>query len=146
METQIQKIRAFNRFYTRVIGLLDERLLDSPVSLVEGRVLLEVGRFPGCQATQLMRDLSMDRGQLSRVLGRLEEGGWLERRIDDQDRRVRPLHLTGQGRELLEILENRSSRLVAKLLAPLSPAERLELIRCMDRIEVLLNQSDILRP
>ena len=40
----ITEIRAFTRFYTGVIGLLDRHILDSGYSLTEARVLLEIGR------------------------------------------------------------------------------------------------------
>jgi hypothetical protein len=36
---QIEAVRAFNRFYTRKLGVLDQQLLKSPYSLSEERVL-----------------------------------------------------------------------------------------------------------
>jgi hypothetical protein len=38
---QVAAVREFNRFYTNVIGLLREGLLDTPYSLTEARILFE---------------------------------------------------------------------------------------------------------
>jgi DNA-binding MarR family transcriptional regulator len=42
MDDRVQRVRRFNRFYTRHIGLLNEGLLDSEYSLTEVRILYEL--------------------------------------------------------------------------------------------------------
>ena len=45
---QVAEVRAFNRCYTGVLGLLDERQLESPFTLTEMRMLYEIcGMAPG---------------------------------------------------------------------------------------------------
>jgi hypothetical protein len=68
MTEQIDDIRAFNRFYTRQIGLLDEHFNDSPLSLPEARVLYEIDARGHTTARELLKVLRMDRGYLSRML------------------------------------------------------------------------------
>ena len=77
MQEQIEAVRAFNRFYTDFLGLLNQDLYGAPVTLGEARVLLEIGHAPGIRARDLMGLLSMDRGHLSRTLGRLEQRGFI---------------------------------------------------------------------
>lgn len=138
---QIDRFRRFSRFYTALLGLLDDRLLHSPLSLAQARIVYEVGHAPGGTAGELGRTLGMDRGQLSRMLAGLERRGLLRRSPHPGDRRARCLGLTPAGRELLHELERRSREQVAGLLAGLDPVQRQRLDAAMADIEELLSPS-----
>src|SRR5512144_1385241 len=64
----INRIRSFNRFYTNIIGLLDQHFLDSPFSLTEGRVLYEICNTEECCAKKIREKIVIDEGYLSRFL------------------------------------------------------------------------------
>jgi DNA-binding MarR family transcriptional regulator len=61
-DEQIEKVRSFNRFYTRHIGLLNEGLLESALSLTEARVLYELAHRGPVTAADLGRELGSGRG------------------------------------------------------------------------------------
>ena len=135
----IARFRHFSRFYTALLGLLDDRLLHSPLILAQCRLLFEIGSRPDCTAGELGRTLGMDRGQLSRTLGGLERKGLLLRAPHPVDRRALRLRLTQSGCELLAVLDRRSGEQVADLLAGLAPEQRDRLCRAMAEIESLLS-------
>ena len=56
----IDKIRSFNRFYTNIIGLLDQHFLDTPFSLTEGRVLYEISHTEVCTAREIRSKIDID--------------------------------------------------------------------------------------
>jgi DNA-binding MarR family transcriptional regulator/GNAT superfamily N-acetyltransferase len=136
---QIDAIRAFNRFYTAKIGVLEEGLLESPYSLTEARVLYELAHREGLTATDLGRDLGLDPGYLSRLLKKFESQGLLARHRSHKDGRQQMLALTEAGRARFAPLEEKSRAEVADLLRPLATADRARLDAAMKTIRHLLD-------
>ena len=142
----VEAVRRFNRFYTRRIGVLDEALLGSGLSLAEARVLWELGHEPGVTATALGARLSIDAGYLSRILRAFRARGWLGVRPAPRDARVRHLALTAAGRRRLAPLERGSRAQVAAMLADLGPTHRGRLLEAMGTVEALLDPAAALSP
>jgi DNA-binding MarR family transcriptional regulator/N-acetylglutamate synthase-like GNAT family acetyltransferase len=134
----IDEIRAFNRFYTRQIGVLREGLLKSPFSLTEVRVLYEIAHRKHPTATELRQELGLDPGYLSRLLSHLETRGLVSRSASRSDRRQNLLGLTARGRKTFATLDTRQAAEVASMLRPLPPAARSRLVQAMHAIEAVL--------
>ncbi len=135
---EIDRVRAFNRFYTRLLGLLDARFMEGELGFSETRVLWEVGHRKECRPRDLTAGLGLDRGYLSRILERLRRKGWVRRGEDRLDRRGTLLTLTPEGAAALERLEDQARERVLPLLEGLSREERARLLTAMDALEDLL--------
>jgi DNA-binding MarR family transcriptional regulator/RimJ/RimL family protein N-acetyltransferase len=127
----IANIRSFNRFYTHILGLLNQHILDSDFSLTEARVLLEISKGQPCQANLLADRLRLDRSFLSRILKRLEGKGVVLRTPDPADSRASHIRITPEGKQVLAELDGRSEEQIGAMVEALSPAELAEVQQAM---------------
>jgi DNA-binding MarR family transcriptional regulator/GNAT superfamily N-acetyltransferase len=134
----IETVRAFNRFYTRAIGVIPEGHLASPYSLADVRVLYELAHREASTAAEIAGDLKLDAGYMSRIVKRLEDGGLLARSRSDRDARQALLELTPAGRTTFAGLNDQARSDVATLLRPLSAAAQRELAAALRKVETLL--------
>ena len=138
---RIETIRAFNRFYTRRIGVLHEGLLDSPYTLAESRLLWEFAHHENPTATDLAHALDLDAGYLSRLLRSFKERGLIKSTRSSTDARHVHLSLTAAGRKAFAPLNSRSCEQVAGLLDALPEAAQQQLLQAMGTIEHLLGDK-----
>jgi DNA-binding MarR family transcriptional regulator/GNAT superfamily N-acetyltransferase len=144
--------RRFNRMYTRLIGTLNEGLLGSEFGLAEARVLYELATSKGNTAKGISEQLGLDAGYLSRLLGKFERDGLLQKKASALDGRSTDLRLTARGRAAFKTLNARSDEQARSFLEVLPHASRMKLVRCMQSIEIILTNKTqeprafILRP
>ncbi|HKU12996.1 MAG TPA: bifunctional helix-turn-helix transcriptional regulator/GNAT family N-acetyltransferase [Steroidobacteraceae bacterium] len=137
-DRHVSAIREFNRFYTQKIGVLRDGHLGSEHTLTEVRVLYEIAHRQRPLASDLVRDLALDAGYLSRILAKLARRGWLKRERSRDDARKSYLHLTAKGRAAFDALDARSHREMAGLLAPLSRDKQATLQAHLQGVQSLL--------
>jgi DNA-binding MarR family transcriptional regulator/GNAT superfamily N-acetyltransferase len=137
LNQRIQAIRQFNRFYTRQIGALREGLLGSEFSLAEVRVLYELANRESSTATELIRNLGMDAGYLSRMLRGFRKRGLIESKASDVDGRQNLLRLTKQGRKSFAPLDARANTEIGEMLNKMPEADQRRLVEAMRVIESL---------
>ena len=138
----IHEIRAFNRFYTNLIGALDySKHLYTPYTLTESRVLYELAHSPRTDAADLRGELSLDAGYLSRLLAKFERDGLVERAPSEVDSRRQRITLTPRGREAATLLDERSREAVGALLAKVPAEERSRLVEAMGTVREILGSG-----
>jgi DNA-binding MarR family transcriptional regulator/GNAT superfamily N-acetyltransferase len=118
--------------------VLEERLLDTPFSLTESRVLYELANRAAPTASELAKDLGLDPGYLSRILRSFEQRGLLARTPCEDDGRQTRLELTAEGRRAFLPLDQRSRDAVAIMLKHLREPQQQRLIAAMSAIEATL--------
>lgn len=137
----VSRFRRFTRFYTRLIGTLQEGILGSALSLAEARVLYELATQDAPTAKDIASALGLDPGYLSRILGRFERDALLKRAASREDARRQTLQLTRKGLTLFRDLNHRSDLQAQTVLRPLQPEQRDSLVASMGRIEALLGNT-----
>ena len=142
-DDRIAAVRAFNRFYTRKLGVLDQHLLQSPFSLSEARVLYELANGEDLGAKEIGIELGLDPGYLSRIIQNFDESGLITRKPLASDRRQYRLSLTARGRQAFAKLDRSSHDEVAAMLAALPGGRGQQLVAAMAVIERLLDASEV---
>ena len=140
---QIAAVRAFNRFYTRKLGVLDQQLLKSPFSLSEARVLYELAHREELAAKEIGIELGLDPGYLSRIVQKFDEDGLITRKPLASDRRQYRLGLTARGRQAFAKLERITKDDVGAMLAALPAGDSQRLVGAMATIERLLGEGSV---
>jgi DNA-binding MarR family transcriptional regulator/GNAT superfamily N-acetyltransferase len=140
-DDRIAAVRAFNRFYTRKLGVLDQHLMKSPFSLSEARVLYELAHRDDLSAKEIGAELGLDAGYLSRIVQNFDDSGLITRKPLAADRRQYRLALTAKGRQAFAKLDRSSHDEVGAMLAALPRGAGGRLTAAMGTIERLLGAS-----
>jgi DNA-binding MarR family transcriptional regulator/GNAT superfamily N-acetyltransferase len=136
---RIAAVRAFNRFYTKQLGFLQQGYLDSPFTLTEARIIYELATGSG-EVADLRRELDLDAGYVSRVLDRFQREGLVIRQRSAADRRRQVVHLTAAGKAAFRKLDRRTNRDFEALLAARDDEEQRRLTEAMGSIRTILGE------
>ena len=151
MPSVVDDVRGFNRFYTRVLGLLRPDLAGSAFGLTEARVLFELAHRDDIAVSELRRELDLDAGYLSRILSGFTASGLAAREKSAADGRRRVVRLTEKGRRAFDELDRLQEGAIDTLLAPLDDGQRTRLVGAMGQIRRMLSKEThragvVLRP
>jgi DNA-binding MarR family transcriptional regulator/N-acetylglutamate synthase-like GNAT family acetyltransferase len=135
---RVAAVRAFNRLYTGVIGVLDEGPADAEYSLPEARVLFELAHQDPMPVTDLRKRLDLDAGYASRLLARLESRGLVVRERSAEDARRQLVRPTPAGRDAFALLNRRSTEQIGGLLRRFADEDQQRLLAAMRTIEDLV--------
>ena len=133
------KIRAFNRFYTNIISIIDQDAMNSGFSLAEARVLFEIKRSQPCPATKVKGQLNIDEGYLSRIVNKFVHNGWVDRAPAAHDKRQRHLVLSVEGEKQYQRIDQHANQSAMNMTAHLDDELLSHLLSSMEHIEQLLN-------
>lgn len=137
----VERVRVFNRFWTEVLGLLDQGLLNTEHSLAEARLIFELAQRESWERRALRDRLGIDASFLTRVLGRLEAQGLVATSASATDGRQLCVALTDKGRQAYGMLNNRSVQQIEGLLSPLSAGQRQTLAEGLGMVMALLRSE-----
>lgn len=140
-KTIIGDVRAFNRYYTNLIGLLDQGYLDTQYTLTEARILFEISTGGIIETSWIIDALLIDKSYLSRVLKKFEEHNLITRSRSEKDSRASQISLTKDGLDELNALNDLADRRIKELLKGLSTKDKKQLVLHMNSITDILDSN-----
>jgi DNA-binding MarR family transcriptional regulator/GNAT superfamily N-acetyltransferase len=141
MPSVVDDVRGFNRFYTRVLGLLRPDLAGSAFGLTEARVLFELAHRDDVAVSELRRELDLDAGYLSRILSGFTASGLAATEKSAADGRRQLVRLTDEGRRAFDELDRLQAGAIDTMLAPLDDGQRTQLVGAMGQIRRMLSSE-----
>jgi DNA-binding MarR family transcriptional regulator/GNAT superfamily N-acetyltransferase len=138
---RVAAVRAFNRFYTGVIGALDAEHLRTPYSLTEARVVFELAQRGSVELRELRDLLGLDAGYLTRISNRFAADGLVVRERSESDGRRQVISLTDAGRAVWRELDGLSTASIGALLGRLREEDQRRLVASMAVIRGLLESA-----
>lgn len=112
----------------------DQRARELGVTRQQWRALFHLSRFDGPTQTELADALEVERISVGRMVDRLVDGGFVERRADPADRRVWRLYLLPPACEILKKLTSIGAALEAEVLEDIAPEKRQDLVDLLEQV------------
>jgi len=106
------------------LSMFLEECKDYQITPVQYGILSTLSVMPTLDQTTLGAELGLDRTTTADVVRRLEDRGLVQRSPDLNDRRIRLVKLTADGRAIVDKLRSSMERAQDRMLEPLNPAER----------------------
>jgi MarR family transcriptional regulator for hemolysin len=122
------------RFETRASGL--------GLSSAQWRLMVRVAKEEGISQARLAELLEIEPISVSRLVDRMEEGGWIERRSDAADRRVRMIFPTAKASAAYAEVKSLAGEVYEESLVGVSPQDRRVLISALDAMAQNLGDGD----
>lgn len=115
---------------------LDERLRPLGLSQSRWMVLLHLSkRGDGVVQKALAEWMGIEGPTLVRILDRMTEDGWIERRESPTDRRAKTVHLTQHSRSVIQKINAVATQLRSELLAGIPRGELETCMRVLQQIK-----------
>lgn len=127
------------RLYTQHF---ERRTGEIGTTLPTAKVLKFLSRNEGLTQARLAEITETDPMTLVRILNRMEKSGWIERRGDREDKRIRRLYLRKPALPVLDSIDRLASRSRGAALAGLPRAERETLIRLLEHVHRNLTAAE----
>ena len=128
--------------YCRYLGSQIFQKLDMPVSMDEFVTMDTINLNDGMCQRELAKLILKDRANTGRILNSLEEKGYIERFVDTKNNRlVRKMRLTPEGREITTKVSKVLREYIEKLPKILSENDKFEIMESLKRFRESLEQE-----
>jgi DNA-binding MarR family transcriptional regulator len=122
------------RMHQVSVAIFMEETAEFDVTPVQFAILNALLADPGEDQVTLAGKVAFDPATSGSVLTRLEARGWVRREADAADRRRKLLWITEEGAGVARRMKRSVGKVQQRILEPLEPAEREQLIALLDRL------------
>lgn len=120
----------------------DQRARSLNLSRAQWQLLVHLSRHEGINQSGLAEILEIENITVGRLVDRMEEAGWVERRADPSDRRARLLYTTEKVAPVMERMRELAEATRNEALAGLAPAQRDALIDTLIQVRGNLSERN----
>lgn len=124
----------------------DQRARALGLSRSQWQVLVHLSRHEGINQSGLAEILEIENITLGRLIDRMEEAGWVERRADRNDRRARLLYMTEKVAPVMEQMRGLAEETRNEALDGLASADREALIDALTQVRANISERTPTRP
>ncbi len=140
-ELQTQPGHLIRRAQQIAVAIFIEECAALDLTPVQYAAMVAIEEHEGIDATRLSAQIAFDRSTLGNVLERLETRGFVERYPSKDDKRIKLLKLTSQGRSVTRRAEAAVRRTQQRILAPLAAKDQRVLLELLAQLVKLNNDA-----
>ncbi|MFM9939011.1 MAG: MarR family winged helix-turn-helix transcriptional regulator [Hyphomicrobiaceae bacterium] len=118
--------------------IFDRRVRQLGLTRPQWQAIVRLKRRPGASQSELADMMEIEKAPAGRIVDRMVEKGWIERRPDPSDRRINRIYLTELGERVHATIWPISEATVADALSDLSEADKDRLTRLLSRVKARL--------
>ena len=130
-EAVIGKMMCVHRLHRRA---LEKELQITGLYPAQHRTLMHLAKNPGISQTELAKSLEVTTATVTVTLKKLEEDGYVIKRVDRADNRFHQIEITEKGRQIVEESESVFSHVNQVMLQNFSEQEKEQLLQFFDRL------------
>lgn len=117
-------------------------IVQPDLTLNEVRALMFVGRHPGATQKELVAHSGADKAQVARMVGLLQDKGWLDSLPNTDDKRSRCLRLSPEGVALHQALREARRGVAASLLKSCDAVTQAQLMDLLAQVRSHIDAAD----
>jgi MarR family transcriptional regulator for hemolysin len=119
----------------------EQRARSLSLTRAQCHVLVILARHEGVNQARLAEALDLEPISLARLLDRMEQAGWVERKADPADRRARLLYMTEKAKPVFDTILEVGAEVRAEALAGFTPEERDRLLDMLQHVRSNLTEQ-----
>ncbi|HOJ89117.1 MAG: MarR family winged helix-turn-helix transcriptional regulator [Pseudothermotoga sp.] len=127
----LKRLFVIQRLHFRI---LQEELEKHDIHPGQPPMLILIEKNNGITQNEIADKLNVRAATVAIMLRRMERAGLIQKRQDENDRRVQHVYLTEKGKNICGILKERAERIEQIAMQGFSESERQELVKLLDRV------------